>query len=134
MSEFISFSLAKKLKDVGFILNSSDVYGKFDSDGVFHSQLYVNFTETMDNEEIIAPTISQVLTWLRNEKFIDVCVDPIIPHNLKVGGNKYGYRIYKDYLPIKLPEDIRIHYPTREECEISGIEYVVDNFNVMKTK
>ena len=62
MSEFISFNLAKKLKDVGFILNSSEVYGKFDSDGVFHSQLYVNFTETMDNKEIIAPTISQVLT------------------------------------------------------------------------
>ena len=66
--EIVSFEIAKKLKEKGFTLPKSNVIGKFDSDGVFHSQLYINFTETMDSEEIIAPTISQVLKWLREEK------------------------------------------------------------------
>lgn len=60
MSEFVPFKIAKKLKEKGFTLPVLEIYGKFDNDGMFHSKLYCNYCETMDAEEIIAPTISQV--------------------------------------------------------------------------
>ena len=68
MENFVNFKLAQKLKEKGFILGKNEIYGKFDSDGLFHPQLYFNYIETMDCDEIIAPTISQVLKWLREKK------------------------------------------------------------------
>lgn len=73
--ELVSFEIAKKLKGKGFTLPKSEIIGKFDSDGLFHSQLYINFTETMDLDEIIAPTISQVLEWLRKVYNLVICAE-----------------------------------------------------------
>ena len=48
MEDFVSFETAKKLKEKGFSLEKTEIYGNFDSDGLFHSQLYFNYIETMD--------------------------------------------------------------------------------------
>jgi len=78
MEDFITFEIAKKLKEKGFTLSKNEIIAKFNSDGVWHSQLYCNYYETMDNEEVISPTISQVLKWLRVEKNI-ICLPHIDP-------------------------------------------------------
>lgn len=116
--EVVTYKIAKKLNEKGFTLPKSNVIGKFDSDGVFHSQLYINFTETMDSEEIIAPTITQVLKWLREKKVISVepCATPY---------NCWYYMIkYEGVTKVTYTND---KYKTYELAALAGIEYVIDN-------
>lgn len=127
MEDFVNFEIAKKLKEKGFTLPVLEIYGKFDSDGLFHSQLYCNYCETMDSEEIIAPTISQVLKWLRDEKNTHIEIytnasgyDYIISDTPKLGGTD---RYWGDYAG---PNDSGC-WDSYEECILAGIEYVLDN-------
>lgn len=119
--DFVNFYLANRLKKVGFTLPESEIIGKFDSDGLFHSQLYINFTETMDLDEIIAPTIPQVLEWLRKEKKIHI---------------GFGHSPRKKWRYVVMYMDDRFYNkPTLavdgfikiEQAALAGIEYVLDN-------
>lgn len=127
MEDFVTFEIAKKLKEKGFTLPKSEIIGKFDSDGLFHSQLYINFTETMEFDEIIAPTISQVLEWLRKDKKILIT---IIPQEKNLGYDTlcFGiYRITEDlYQPI-YNGTINTLVDSYEQVALAGIEYVLDN-------
>lgn len=123
MSDFVSFKIAQKLKDKGFILEKTEIYGKFDSDGLFHSQLYFNYFETMDCDEIIAPTISQVLKWLR-EKGVDIYCTP-----------NWHNKTDKYYVVCIVKDRIYNHgayiddndFSTYEKAALAGIEYSLDN-------
>lgn len=120
--EFVNFKIAKKLKEKGFTLSKNEIIAKFNSDGVWHSQLYCNYYETMDNEEVISPTTSQVLKWLRVEKNI-ICLPHIDPIEEK-------WFFYVTILPqaSDFPEYMSsIIYNTYEEAAFEGIEYVLDN-------
>lgn len=122
--DFVTFEIAKKRKEKGFTLPKSEIIGKFDPDGLFHSQLYINFTETMDLDEIIAPTISQVLEWLREEKETDIILYPIFLYNENNREREYGIEIHAPQL------NKPVHLGYFKECEKganAGIEYVLDN-------
>lgn len=124
MEDFVSFEIATKLKDKGFILEKTEIYGKFDSDGLFHSQLYFNYFETMDYDETIAPTISQVLKWLRKEKklYVGVTYSPKIE-----GSQDFFYATIQyigDYKKTIYPND---SYDNWEGAALNGIEYAIDN-------
>jgi hypothetical protein len=120
--EFVNFKIAKKLKEKGFTLSKNEIIAKFNSDGVWHSQLYCNYYETMDNEEVISPTISQVLKWLRVEKNI-ICLPHIDPIEEK-------WFFYVTILPqaSDFPEYMSsIIYNNYEDAALAGVEYVLDN-------
>lgn len=126
MEMFVPFKIAKKLKEKGFTLPILEIYGKFDSDGLFHSQLLCNYCEIMDSKEIIAPTISQVLKWLREQKKINI---EIFLYN-----GTYSYyvksvtQIYEDLSHQCLNDDTtEEEYDSYEEAAIAGIEYCLDN-------
>lgn len=124
MEDFVNFELAKKLKEKGFDLEETEIYGKFDSDGLFHSQLYFNYIETMDYDETIAPTISQALKWLRDEKklYVGVTYSPKIE-----GLQDFFYTTIQyigDYQKTIYPND---SYDNWEEAALNGIEYAIDN-------
>lgn len=126
MEMFVPFKIAKKLKEKGFTLPILEIYGKFDSDGLFHSQLLCNYCEIMDSKEIIAPTISQVLKWLREQKKINI---EIFLYN-----ETYSYyvksvtQIYEDLSHQCLNDDTtEEEYDSYEEAAIAGIEYCLDN-------
>lgn len=133
---FVTFDLAKKLKEKGFTLPKSEIIGKFDSDGLFHSQLYINFTETMDLDEIIAPAIPQILKWLRDERCFHVSPDLICDYSMDDDENiceewtYWSYSIhhitdgpiYRDYNQFD-----HIEYQSWEEVALAGINYVLDN-------
>ena len=122
MEDFVPFEIAKKLKEKGFTLPKPEIIGKFDSDGLFHSQLYINFTETMDSDEIIAPTISQVLKWFRDKKNI-YC----LPY-FEQGIDMWLYAICKPNYGCEFPEFIsESDYDTYEQAAIAGIEYCLNN-------
>ena len=126
--DFVTFEIAKKLKEKGFILQKTEIYGKFDSDGLFHPQLYFNYVETMDCDEIIAPTISQVLKWMRKEKHL----------HIELVAAAYGY----NYIVSQTPEDGGTDYyssaweyagpndggawDSDEQAALAGIEYTLN--------
>ena len=124
MEDFVPFEIANKLKEKGFKLEKTEIYGKFDSDGLFHSQLYFNYIETMDCDEIIAPTISQVLEWLRDKKklYVGVTYCPKIE-----GSQDFYYATIQyigDYQKTIYPADSYVYWVG---AALNGIEYVLDN-------
>ena len=129
MEDFVNFELAKRLKEKGFSLEKTEIYGKFDNDGLFHSQLYFNYFETMDCDEIIAPTISQVLKWLREEKKISIEVS--IHCSLKWMCSIYGFgdgiEDFTQYSNNGIDDTVFILYETYEQAALAGIEYTIDN-------
>ena len=127
MKDFVNFELAKRLKEKGFSLEKTEIYGKFDSDGLFHPQLYFNYIETMDCDEIIAPTISQVLKWLRDEKKL----------HIEFVGNACGYLYIVSDIPSEGGTDRYCSdysgpnaggtWDKYEDCALNAIQYVLDN-------
>ena len=102
MSEdFVSFGLAKKLKEKGF---EWDCYTTFDG---------VGYTTHF------CPIISQVLKWLREEN--DIMVFPVYSKNTS---KWYCSIINADSLEsYNLPFD-----DSYESAALAGIEHVLDNF------
>lgn len=124
MEDFVNFKLAQKLKEKGFSLEKTEIYGKFDNDGLFHPQLYFNYIETMDCDEIIAPTISQVLKWLRKEKKIYVGVT-YLPRDVDYKDLYYAYIQRIGYY--KKTIYTNDSYDNWEEAALNGINCVLDN-------
>ena len=128
MENFVSFEIANKLKEKGFSLEKTEIYGKFDSDGLFHPQLYFNYIETMDCDEIIAPTISQVLKWLREEKKISI--EPTIHCFLEWICSIYGFsdRLvdFTQYSNDGIDDTVFIFYDSYEQAALAGIKYSLD--------
>ena len=129
--DFVSFSLAKKLKKKGFYRKCVSTY---DNDGMLGynyiqptSIRAIGFDDCLcshnvENDDCIdAPTISQVLKWLREEK------------NIHIG---FGYIPRKKWRHVVMYMDDRFYNkPTLavdgflkiEQAAIAGIEYVIDN-------
>lgn len=140
--EFVTFEIAKKLKEKGFTCNYPfEMYNEL---GYFHP-LYISCEETLvdwmygnrgyyyyddfDETDCIAPTISQVLKWLREELHL----------HFEVVAAAYGYNLIISDTPDKGGTD---RYYTHanddgpnyagawdnyEDCVMYGIEYVIDN-------
>lgn len=128
--DFVSFNLAKKLKEKGF---KNNCIGYYDYAEEFH----YNYESDIANKEIYfchnrydniwhrdlvdAPTISQVLKWLREEKKIHI---------------GFGYSPRKKWRHVVMYMDDRFYNkPTLtvdgfiniEQAANAGIEYVLDN-------
>lgn len=137
MKEFVPFEISKKLKEKGFKEKCLAYYTK-------DSNFYYNTSYGQDVENafksfnsrpnhlcgkrIDAPTISQVLKWLREEKEIDIDIYPIDANTVFMGGEKYILSIYinrKRYY--KIHHDNIDKYVQWEEAALAGIEYVLNN-------
>ena len=130
MEKFVTFKIAKKLKENGFDLPILEVYGKFDSYGIFHSQLDFNYTGTMGRGGFIAPTIEQVFKWLRNNKKTMISVLPVAFNEKENKFNKYYCTIYYAAKGIVFESHERPDtFETYEECALDAIEYAIDKIN-----
>lgn len=73
--EFVSFEIAKKLKEKGFPQVKKNTLAMYDEDGcIYHlcptldiNSFYYAFDD-FDEHDCVCPTISQVLKWLREEE------------------------------------------------------------------
>lgn len=127
MEDFVTFDIAKKLKDKGF---KEECFARYYcSDKIyFERNSYHPDTESIfycyNNDEdlgrfyIDAPTISQVLKWLRKEKKMHI----IIPASFEDG---YWWEV-RDFNR-EISEYSCVEDTSYEEAAISGIEYVLDN-------
>ena len=120
--EFVSFDLAKKLKEKGFPQHWSDHHyileNEYEDDffevgAKYPVEVIYDYIPT-----IAAPTISQVLKWLRDIKTISI--EPCAtPHNCWYYMIKCKGEIKATYMNNK--------YKTYEQAALAGIEYVLDN-------
>ena len=125
MSKFVTFEIAKKLKEKGFTLGYN-LYG--------YRPIYKNintialiwdigaYEKDYFGENIPCPTISQVLEWLRDEKKLY-----ILPNDILIKGNiKWDVQI-DDLNTSNTIHESRLIYTSFEEASLAGINYVLDN-------
>lgn len=134
--EFVNFSIATKLKEKGFREECFANYYCSDK-AYFERNTYNPDTESnfycYNNDEdlgrfyIDAPTISQVLKWLRKEKKILIT---IIPQEKNLGHDTLCFAVYKiteDLYQLIYNGTVNTLVDSYEQLSIAGIEYVLDN-------
>jgi phage pi2 protein 07 len=140
MSDFVTFELAKKLKEKGFNLNCESFYilKDFTAKCVDDcGDLYeVDFTKgdlclnypirymKYKDSYLSAPTISQVLKWLREKKKIHVEIDIMKAY-------PEAKLIYWGYNIVLIDKYEVYHFEWNsnsfEQAALAGIEYVLNN-------
>ena len=127
MEDFVSFELAKKLKEIGFLVKCFAFYTTV---GILHCvesegahETYLDLMETNNfgrGHCVDAPLICQVLKWLREEKKIHVAIG-------YSGETEWRYVIV--FLGDKYfenPNIIHKHFNSYESAALAGIEYILD--------
>ena len=122
--EFVSFEIAKKLKEKGFPQKTEGRYNMLDCFYYEDGKLYSHGGACDVNEAYTAPTISQVLKWLREEKNIHVAID-IMKAYTEAKLIYWGYNI----VLIDKYEVYHFEWNSNsfEQAAIAGIEYILDN-------
>lgn len=136
MEDFVTYDIAVKLKEKGFIEECLAYYTTdidFFYNTTLDSEVITGFKSFNSNpnsicwKRIDAPTIAQVLKWLRNEKRLHI--------EIAIWDSKYLPAI----VYIDIPDDDIVHcnqsilldneitFDSYEEAAIAGIEYVLNN-------
>ena len=128
--EFVTFEIAKKLKEKGFKEQCLAYYTK-DSNFYYNSSYGLDVEDAFKSfnsrpnhicgKRIDTPTISQVLKWLREEKKLHVS---IMTFMFKAG---WCYEVIRIGDSPALVASHSNSYNTYEESALAGIEYVLDN-------
>lgn len=126
MEDFVSFDLAKKLKEKGFRIPCRAHYNSLVGDVLSFNITVGNIRGSnvkclndASNIYTDAPSISQVLKWLREEK--EIMVSPIYSPNTS---KWYCVVVNADSL-----EQYKLSLSDSYElAALAGIEYVLDNF------
>lgn len=123
MEDFISFELAKLIKEKGFPQDKCD-YGYITKDnlGWYNIGDRELILHIPDMKYIAAPTIAQVLKWLREEKRIEAngCYD-----NDEQGW--IGYVCEMDAPDLYAFHALKEHHKFYEGAAVAAIEYVLNN-------
>lgn len=131
MEDFVPFEIAKKLKEKGFsceipfamyneigcihLLTTAAPYNVCDSG--FKYREYYNY-EDFDEHDYVAPTISQVLKWLREKKGIHICITL----------GEFSDWVYEvSYIDGNIFCKAEDGFNSYEQAALAGIEYVIDN-------
>ena len=115
--DFVPFDLAVKLKEKEF---DCSCIGHYVNNQLYITH-YLNAFHSDKDESLDAPTISQVLKWLREEKKIYIMVD----RSFSVRGWHY-YIIDDDDFENPIQQEVE-HNRCYEQAAIAGIEYILDN-------
>lgn len=122
--DFITYELAVKLKEKGFNEPCFGYYHTNKGDESFElcGNGDADFLNSMNFHRIAAPTISQVLKWLREEKKI-YC----LPH-FEQGIDMWLFYIERPQAGCEYAECISESiYDTYEQAALAGIEHCLDN-------
>ena len=137
MSDFVNFGLAQKLKEKGFREECLYHYPCSGGDYAYANCCpgddvntdYLYQCNNKDSDRLIdAPTISQVLNWIREEKKIHICID-IYDDGWFFDIASY-YKEDTGVYEIKLPyksSKVTPDYDSFEQAALAGIEYSLDN-------
>ena len=119
---FVTQQIAQKLKDKGF---KEKVNGYYHKEKEYLFQVYPARDMNYSDNKYSAPTISQVLKWLREEKEIDIVIEPIFFYDDNYDRTRnYNCVIFAPQL--NNPKHC-VYYDKWEESAIAGIEYTLEN-------
>jgi hypothetical protein len=119
--DFVSFSIAKKLKEKGYPQAEKNALAMYNKDSEWYSlsptldDFYYDFRD-FDENDCVSPTISQVLKWLRDEKKIHIEISP-----------KWQYTVYDMRCNPWIGYSDMQNYDDYTMAVIAGIEYCLDN-------
>lgn len=138
MEDFVPFEIAKTLKEKGFKEECLAYYTKDScfyyntSCGLDVENAFKSFNSRPNHicgKRIDAPTISQVLKWLRKEKKISIEVS--IHCSLKWMCGIYdftdGIADFTQYDNNGIDDTVYILYDSYEQAALAGIEYAINN-------
>ena len=134
--EFVNFSIAKKLKEKGFKEEclchyiGEDLFYNIESP-IANKQLWFShnkFNNIWHRDNYDAPTISQVVKWLRKEKkiYIEISLCGYYYHYMCLSTIEIENDIYGWHKAL-LEKDKYTFYDTYEKAALAGIKYVLDN-------
>ena len=138
MEDFVTYELAVKLREKGFredciayyLTDGELLYNRDQYRGGDYKSLLNSYNSLPRNligcEPIDAPTISQVLKWLREENEIYINIVSYFsyaPKNNVAFAFCARYKEGDDWRDVEINES----YLTYEKCALSSIEYVLDN-------
>ena len=112
--DFVPYDIAVKLKEKGFD-ESTMTYYKDGKIGWSDGFCYFNSTRRLS-----APTISQVLKWLREEKTLHVYIEYVFSESSIWICEVQLIGSYERFYPHK-------DYETYEEAAIAGVNYCLEN-------
>lgn len=130
--DFVTFDIAKKLKEKGFPQVKKGTLAMYNEEGEWYSLArnldeFEYLFEDFDYHDCVCPTISQVLKWLRevHNVYIDIGIYVITKDMLKYNINVYHNKNRKDlmYSGIHLTKECSKY---EEACEVA-LKYVLDN-------
>jgi hypothetical protein len=122
--EFVNFELAKKLKDLGYNVPFFFFY-RTDDQLLHHAMVGKSlvYGKYVDSEVVIAPTISQLLKWLREKYSIHVSTKPYPCED----GLMWLYEIRKFNEYISIVEANKTGFIKEEQAALAGINYTLNN-------
>ena len=132
----VNYEIAKKLKDKGFreecLLHyvGEDLYYNIESP-IANNQFWFShnkYDNLWHRDNIDAPTISQVLKWLREEKLILIGLSPMQEYDVEET-IEWCATVYKAYKQGGLSLKEELYYESYEQAALAGIEYVLDNLD-----
>ena len=130
MEDFVPFEIAKKLKEKGFNIPFYFYY-RTDDKSLRHANVTnpLIYCDKIDDEVVIAPTISQVLKWLRDEKKISIEVGIHCSLKWMCGIYEFsdGIADFTQYDNNGIDDTVYILYESYEKAALAGIEYAIDN-------
>ena len=130
--EVCNFEIAKKLKEKGFkdlcfsyYTNTNDLYFNYSHKaGAKYSDCYFSHNlmpkDSVSGKFVDAPTISQVLKWLREEKHLHIHIEYIFSEDTLWICEVQILGSYERFYPDG-------DFNSYEEAAIAGIKYVLDN-------
>lgn len=121
--DFVPFELAIKLKEKGYPQKTAGRYNMIDCFYYEDGKLFFHGGACDVNEAYTAPTISQVLKWLREEKELHI---EIYMYNNYYSWEIYNTKIYDADFTQKRVEYSDVDYETYEQATLAGIKYVLD--------
>ena len=135
MEDFVTFEIAKKLKEKGFKEQCLAYYTK-DSDFYYNTSYgsdvenaFKSFNSRPNHicgKRIDAPIIYQVLKWLREEKLILIGLSPMQEYDVEET-IEWCATVYKADKQGGLSLKEELYYESYEQAALASIEYVLDN-------
>ena len=135
--DFVPYELSLKLMEKGFNRPCCGYYHVGKGDDSFEACISSDFLNSLNEYRVGAPTIPQVLKWLREEYQLHISPNVYSDYSTDadlnvcdewsfwsyfVASTLDGYFIYAAYQHVDCVE-----YQRWEEAALAGIEYVLDN-------
>lgn len=131
--DFVNFDLAVKLKEKGFSIPFYFFY-RTDDKLIHHGMVGqpLTYSDNVDDEVVIAPTIMQVAKWLRDT--YQLHIEPYIHTKISKDADRNKYwvlRILNIDSDYKIYDADNVVYNSYEDAMIAGIEYILNRNDLL---